>query len=96
MGFIRFVLWTSCCVALGVFLASYEVEGRTAIEHFERAWKQHRVGDSLERLKGRIQSAATGEPEGTPRGRRGLPSERHTDDEREAVNKLIANGAQGR
>jgi len=39
MGFIRFLLWTSMCIALGIFIASYEVDGKTPAQHFKQIWK---------------------------------------------------------
>ncbi len=37
---IKFVVWTACAVGLGIFLAKGEIDGRTPLEHAERAWKQ--------------------------------------------------------
>ncbi|MBL8952298.1 MAG: hypothetical protein JNK82_16080 [Myxococcaceae bacterium] len=39
MGFIRFLLWTSMCIGLGIFIASYEVDGKTPAQHFRTIWK---------------------------------------------------------
>lgn len=39
MGFIRFLLWTSMCIGLGIFVASYEVDGKTPAQHFRQILK---------------------------------------------------------
>ena len=38
MGFIRFLLWTSMCIGLGVFAAGYEVDGKTPVQHIQQIW----------------------------------------------------------
>ncbi len=43
MGFIRFLLWTSMCIGLGIFIASYEVDGKTPAQHFKEIWKNAAV-----------------------------------------------------
>lgn len=47
MGFIRFLIWTSMCIALGIFIASYEVDGKTPAAHFKQIWK----GVPVEKVK---------------------------------------------
>lgn len=32
-------VWTVCAVAFGVFLAKFEVDGRTPLQHAELAWE---------------------------------------------------------
>ena len=39
MAFIRFVAWTSICIGLGIFAASYEINGMTPLKHAKRAWQ---------------------------------------------------------
>ena len=90
MTFLKWLIWTVCAVALGVYLASGDIDGRTPLEHAQRAWKQtvntskidrlkDGLGDTLEDAKDKV----TGKPAKPPR-------ERITRDEREAVNRLIA------
>ena len=97
MTFLKWLIWTVCAVALGVYLASGDIDGRTPLEHAQRAWKQtvnpskidrlkDGLGDTLEDAKDAVTDAkdkVTGKPAKPPR-------ERITRDEREAVNRLIA------
>ncbi len=81
-GFIKFVVWTAFAVGLGIFLAKGEVDGRTPIEHAERAWKRNKGG-----LQDAIDDAKETISEKTSK----RPSEKYSDDERAAIDKLIAN-----
>jgi hypothetical protein len=38
MGFIRFLLWTSICVGLGIYAATYQVDGKTPVQHIQQIW----------------------------------------------------------
>ncbi len=40
MGVLKFLVWTTCAVGLGVFLARGNVDGRSPLEHMERTWKR--------------------------------------------------------
>jgi hypothetical protein len=40
MAFLRFLLWTACAVAFGVFLATWRTGGRTPVEHAQGAWER--------------------------------------------------------
>ncbi len=39
MGFIRFLLWTSMCIGLGIFIGTWEIDGKTPAQHFQTMWK---------------------------------------------------------
>jgi hypothetical protein len=85
MRTLSFLLWTTCSVALGIWLATVPVGGRTPWEHARRAWAES--GLSVPKL-----------PKlGAAEGRTAAPApkiaERHTDQERDAVNRLITRGA---
>jgi hypothetical protein len=81
MGFIRFLLWTSLCIGLGIFAASYEVDGKTPVQHVKQIWKQspHSVEGTIEKAK---KSLVSHEETG--------PSEQHSDSDRDAINRLVA------
>lgn len=97
MSFLKWLIWTACAVGLGVYLASGDIGGRTPLEHAERAWKQtvspskldrvkDGLSDTLEDAKDAVSDAkdkVSGKPAKPPR-------ERITRDEREAVNRLMA------
>lgn len=74
MGFIRFLLWTSMCIALGIFVASWEVDGRTPLQHMKQIWK-NAPSVPMDKVK-KLASPN--------------PTETHTDEDREAVNRLVA------
>lgn len=90
MGFIRFLIWTSMCIGLGVFVASYEVDGRTPVQHLKQIWKSsphsasvaQQVEGTLDKGKKAINSV-----------RDVAPSEQHTDSDKDALNKLVARRA---
>jgi hypothetical protein len=81
MGFIRFMLWTSLCIGLGVFAASYEVDGKTPVQHIKQIYKQtpHSVEGTIEKAK---KSLVTREET--------APTEQHSEADRDAINRLVA------
>jgi hypothetical protein len=97
MTFLKWLVWTACAVGLGVFLASGDVGGRTPLEHMSRAWKQTVSPSKLDRVKDGLHDTfedakdavsdakdkVTGKPAAAPR-------ERISKDDRDAVNRLIA------
>ncbi len=80
MGFIRFIIWTSMCIALGIFVASYEVDGKTPMQHVRAIWKAtpHSVEGTIEKAKKQISA------------RDDAPTEQHSDADKDAVNRLLA------
>jgi hypothetical protein len=81
------ILWTLGCVALGYFLGTTDLSGRTAAEQAKRLWKH----EGERRL-----SQASDLADDVKRKTMGLakdlrPLDRHSPDEREAVDRLIAN-----
>ena len=95
MGFLKIAVWTVCCVALGIGLATVEVDGRTPVEHARRAWR-HKVNPSkLDQLKDSLGETLDGAKD-TLEGAKDAfskdpkPRERHSAEDREAINKLIA------
>src|SRR5512143_3920442 len=51
MGFLKFLVWTACAVGLGIFLAGVDIQGRTPLEHAQRAWKRHVNLSAVDRAK---------------------------------------------
>jgi hypothetical protein len=97
MGILKFLVWTACAVGLGIFLAKGEIDGRTPLEHMEQAWKRNvrpshmdRVRDGVDRVKdgleGALDEAKGAVGQKTEQG----PRERITAEDREAVNRIIA------
>ncbi|MBF5044498.1 hypothetical protein FGE12_19015 [Aggregicoccus sp. 17bor-14] len=97
MTFLKWLVWTACAVGLGVFLASGDVGGHTPLEHMERAWKRNVNPSKLDRVKDGLEDTyesakdavtdATDKVQGKPAK---PPRERISKDERDAVNRLIA------
>ena len=88
MRTLSFLLWTTCSVALGIWLATVPVGGRTPWDHARRLWADSGLSlPSLEMLRG---------PKAPPVESRATPriAERHTDQERDAVNRLITRRAE--
>ena len=47
MGFVRGVVWTAGAVALGVGLATVEIDGKTPLAHARKAWERAEAGEWL-------------------------------------------------
>jgi hypothetical protein len=89
MAFLRFIIWTSVCIALGIFSATVEFGDRTLYEHGKRAWEA-RAGRSQvdiwkDDLRQKIDNAKA--VVALP-GRKG-PAEHHSDEDKASVNRLI-------
>jgi hypothetical protein len=87
MGILRTVVWSALCVGFGVFLASHTFSGHTAVEHAERALKgKVKLDDVKEDVEGALDTAkkkfAGAKDE--------APTEKHSEQDRDAVNRLIA------
>jgi len=85
MGFVRTCVWMAMAMALGIALATVDVAGRTPWQHARSAWRTSEAGDwlrdraddAVDRAKG-----ALGQPQ--------KPRERHTDEDRAALDRIIA------
>lgn len=85
MGVVRSVVWTVGAVSVGIALATVEVGGKTPLAHAQAAWRR---GDASEWLRDRADDAVD-----RARGALGQtqrPRERHTDDDRAALDRIIA------
>jgi hypothetical protein len=87
MKVLTLLVWTAAAVAFGVFLAKVEIDGRTPLEHLQNAWKHNVNPSKLDRLKDGLRDAideAKGHLSDAKR------PERYSDDERRAIDRLIA------
>ena len=87
MGFVRVFLWSSCCVALGVFLATFPLSGKTILQHAQATWSTESPR-AMSQLKSGFDSALQ-------KARKSMSSAEapeETYDDRAAVNKLIRRG----
>jgi hypothetical protein len=97
MGILKFLVWTTCAVSLGIFLAKGQIDGRTPLDHMERAWKRstrpsqmERVKDGVDRVKDGLEGALDDARDAVGKKTDAPPRERITHEDREAVNRLIA------
>jgi hypothetical protein len=94
MGFLKFVVWTACAVGLGIFLSSAQVDGRTPLQHMERAWKRHVQPSQVERVKDGLRDTLDEAKEAVTQTTKprpsGPPKERITAEDRAAIQRLIA------
>jgi hypothetical protein len=92
MGVLKFLVWTTCAVGLGVFLARGNVNGRTPLDHMERTWKRTVNPSTLDKVKGGVEDAvdsargAVSQKSANAAG----PRERITAEDRAAVNDIIS------
>ncbi|MBN8226484.1 hypothetical protein JYK02_03060 [Corallococcus macrosporus] len=94
MGVLKFLVWTTCAVGLGVFLARGNVGGRSPLEHMERTWKRSVNPSTMDRVKGSVEDAmesAKGAVSQKSANASGPgPRERITAEDRAAINDIIA------
>lgn len=89
MGFLKFLVWTSCAVGLGIFLAKGDVGGKTPLEHMERTWQREARPARLDRIKDGLEDALEDARDAVSR-KADAPRERITEEDRAAVNRIIA------
>ncbi len=90
MAILKTIIWSLCCIGMGVFLATFEIRGKTSLGYLESAW-HHRTGtvekvkdaaeDAVEKVQKKVSSREA------PVAR---PTETHTDADRNAIDQLIA------
>jgi hypothetical protein len=90
MRFLITIVWSLACVAVGVGLATVEIAGRTPVQHAERAWRsdgarrldaaKDKADDLVDDVKKQVSSPV-----------KDKPLDKHTADERSALEQLIAN-----
>ena len=82
MGILRSVIWTALCIGLGIFLGTHEFGGKTAVAHAEKAIEGKKLADVEDAIvSAKLKLTA---PKDAP------PAEKHSDADKEAVNRLIA------
>ena len=89
MGFLKLILWTAGAVALGVFISTHKVHGQTPLETAEHTWHQTVTPQRVSAVKQRVEDAyedAKDKVASNP----AAPHEHHSAQDRQAINKLIA------
>jgi hypothetical protein len=90
MSFLKWLLWTGCAVALGIYLASGDIGGRTPLQHLQRAWKQYVQPTKVDRVKDGIHELYLDARDKVTGASSGPPRETIRPEDREAVNRIIA------
>ena len=81
MGILRFVIWSSLCVGLGLFLGTYEVHGHTPWQMMQGTWKQQ--SPKLDKVRSDA-AVLVDEMKKKP-----APSEQHSTDDKKAIDDII-------
>ncbi len=99
-GLLKFLVWTSFAVWLGVLAATRPVASRTPVEHFERFWNKHgfssKVNEKVKELKGHLSTAVEDTKDTVSTVWDNKPRERYAPEDRQAVKKLIAKRQEGK
>jgi hypothetical protein len=95
MRILKFIVWTLCAMGLGVFLSTYEVKGKTPLQYLEHTWRAEapRVRDGAEKVKDGAEDLVD-DVKKKIGSKSEKPTERHSVEDREAIDKLIARRAQ--
>ncbi len=88
MGFLKVFVWSALCIGLGIFLGTHRFDGHTAVEHAERGLGGKVKAPSLGEVKEDLEDALDAAKKKL--ASREAPTEKHTLEDKEAVNKLIA------
>jgi hypothetical protein len=96
MGILRFVIWTSLCIAFGIFLGTHKLGSKTPWELMQTAWKQQ--APQIEKVKGDAEDMVAGvkkkvstQDVGAAQG----PNEKHDEDDRKAIDSIISKRSKG-
>jgi hypothetical protein len=87
---LKFLVWTALATGLGIALATYEVGGKTPVQHFQRVWKQNGMATKLDGWKIGAREAFEDGKDSISRTWDKKPTERHSRADREAIEKLVA------
>lgn len=90
MRTLKLLFLSSLLVGLGIWMASYEVAGRTPLQHLQRAWRQNASPAKIEGLKRNVSDAIESAKTTVVSTRDPSPREHHSVEDRQAVNDLIA------
>ncbi|MCA2980640.1 MAG: hypothetical protein INH41_14325 [Myxococcaceae bacterium] len=86
------MFWSLACVGVGVALATVEVSGRTPLQHAERAWRTDGA-KRLDAAKGTADDLVADvkkKVSGAVKDAKDRPLDKHSADERSALDQLIA------
>ena len=84
---LKVMVWTVAAVGFGVFLATWEVAGRTPVEHAQRAWSKGGLKDGLQDA---LDDAKETISEKTKPAKKTHGN--YSEEERRAIDQIIAQG----
>ncbi|MGQ0506555.1 MAG: hypothetical protein ACT4TC_14675 [Myxococcaceae bacterium] len=86
---LKFLVWTACAVGFGLYLSTFQFDGKSTASHAGRIWKQQTSPSTWRVWKSKLgdfwNEAEEVIPAATPK-----PKEHHSNEDRNAVDKLIA------
>jgi hypothetical protein len=90
---LAFLLWTGCAVALGVWLGSARVAGATPVQHLSRLADRTPLQAEAAKVKSGIEDKLEDARDALSSAHDHQVRERHSDKDKDAVDKLIAKRA---
>ncbi len=93
MGLLRFLIWTTLCIAFGIFLGTYELGSKTPWQLMQGAWKQQ--APRLEKVKGEAGDLVDDVKKKVSTQDVAQPKERHDKEDREAIDQIISKRSKG-
>ncbi len=84
---LKMIIWSLICVGLGIFLARFPLDGKTAVDRAEQQWQDKKVSEKVE---GAVHDAKSEVKKVIAKDG---PSETHTKDDRASIDKLLAKRA---
>lgn len=94
MGILRFLIWTTLCIAFGIFLGTHRLGSKTPWELMQTAWKQQ--APQLEKVKGDAEDLVAGVKKKVNTQDVGAqPKEQHDEDDRKAIDQIISKRSKG-
>lgn len=91
MALLKFIVWTGICLAIGVWFGGQELQGHTAVQHLQRAWKAS--SPKLDKVKDGAEDLIDDVKKKVSTKDAARPTEQHTTEDRDAIEKLIAKRA---
>jgi hypothetical protein len=94
-GILRFVVWTTLCIGLGLFLGTHELGGKTAWQSVQSAWKQQaprleKAKEATEDLVDDVKKKVSTQDPAVQQ-----PKERHNEEDRKAIDQIISKRSKG-
>ena len=88
MGILNVLVWSSLCIGLGIFLGTHSFDGHTAVEHAQKAMGGKVKAPTLTEVKDDVEEAIDSAKKKL--ASKDAPTEKHTLEDKDAVNRLIA------